>query len=174
MPDFQWKDQSFHSAVARYYAPSDLCGVGGMHRERICANASWSTGHRFDTVFVALEDAGARPMCGMLVARVFLFFSFSDCYETDIPCVLVTWFINTANEPDPDTGMWVVEPELDPDGQCSVQVLPLDSILRGAHLLPRYGTGYLPEDFEHIYALDSFRDYYVNHFVDHHSHELLT
>ena len=113
-------------------------------------------------------------MRGMLIARVLLFFSFNDHYETDIPCALVNWFINTADEPDPDTGMWVVESELDPDGQCSVQVLRLDSILRGAHLLPQYGTGYLPEDFEHIYALDAFRDYFVNHFVDHHSHELLT
>ena len=31
----------YHSAVASYHAPSDLSGIHGMHRERICAVPSW-------------------------------------------------------------------------------------------------------------------------------------
>lgn len=30
----------FNSAVATYYAPSDLSGIGGMHREQIQAVSS--------------------------------------------------------------------------------------------------------------------------------------
>jgi hypothetical protein len=31
----------YHSAVARFYAPSDLCGAGGMYRECIRSNPNW-------------------------------------------------------------------------------------------------------------------------------------
>ncbi|KAJ7845711.1 hypothetical protein B0H14DRAFT_2357935, partial [Mycena olivaceomarginata] len=30
-----------HSAIARFYAPSNLGGAGGMYRERIRSNPSW-------------------------------------------------------------------------------------------------------------------------------------
>ena len=50
----------------------------------------------------------------------------------------------------------------------------LDSIARGAHLLPVYGLGFLPEDFQYAVSLDVFTSYFVNHYIDHHSHEFLT
>jgi hypothetical protein len=31
----------YHSAVAQFYAPNDLCGTGGMCYERIRSNPSW-------------------------------------------------------------------------------------------------------------------------------------
>ncbi|KAJ7856063.1 hypothetical protein B0H14DRAFT_3085331 [Mycena olivaceomarginata] len=52
-----------HSAVARFYAPSDLGGAGGMYRERIRSNPNWHGYPRRDTVLV---DVGAPLMRGIL------------------------------------------------------------------------------------------------------------
>ncbi|KAF8485593.1 hypothetical protein F5888DRAFT_1625523, partial [Russula emetica] len=42
-----------NSAIARFFAPSDLCGAGGMYQERIRCNPSWRDEYaRYDTVFV--------------------------------------------------------------------------------------------------------------------------
>ena len=40
-PTFLGKVSIFLSAIATYYAPSDPCGIGGMHREYIRATPSW-------------------------------------------------------------------------------------------------------------------------------------
>ena len=53
-------------------------------------------------------------------------------------------------------------------------MIHLDSIARGTHLLPVYGSGFLPEDFHYVVSLDAFKSYYVNHYIDHHAHEFLT
>ena len=35
LPLFNGELKVYHSAVARYYALSDICGVGGLHHEHI-------------------------------------------------------------------------------------------------------------------------------------------
>ncbi|KAI0246059.1 hypothetical protein BJV78DRAFT_1136045, partial [Lactifluus subvellereus] len=43
----------YHSAVSRFFAPSDLCGAGGMYQERIRSNPNWRDEYtQCDTVFV--------------------------------------------------------------------------------------------------------------------------
>jgi hypothetical protein len=116
-------------------------------------------------------------MEGMLIARIHLLFSFAD-YETDeggkvIQCALVSWFVPASHERDPDTGMWTVKPERTRNHQ-PVQVIPLKSIARGAHLLPKYGVGMLPDDITHVNSLDAFQTYFVNPYIDHHCHEFLS
>ena len=75
IPTFNSSIHVYHSAIARFYAPNDLCGAGGMSCEIICANPSWHRMKRYDTVFVALND---KPgMLGMVIACVLLFFHFS-------------------------------------------------------------------------------------------------
>ncbi|KAI9442800.1 hypothetical protein F5148DRAFT_963657, partial [Russula earlei] len=107
-PEFSSRISVFHSAVASFYAPSDLCGAGGMYHERIRANPQWKGNPRFDTVFVAVDDGEENPfMHGMMVARVLLFFSFSDpMLQEELPCALINWFIPAIEYPDPSTGMW--------------------------------------------------------------------
>ena len=86
-------------------------------------------------------------MQGMLIARVHLLFSFMD-HETaeqgeTVQCTLVSWFLPTSNQHDSETGMWMVKPE--GTQRCRpVQVIPLKSITRGAHLLPKYSTSHSP------------------------------
>jgi hypothetical protein len=165
----------YHMATVQYYAPSSQCGIGGMYREMIRANPNFGGSLRYDTVFVLVSD-NDEDMKGLLVARILLFFTYFDAYQgRDTPCALVNWFIHPDNKPqrDEDTGMWKLCRELDEAGNKPVQVIHLDTILHGAHLLPCYGEGFLPENFSYIYALDAFDYYLVNQFIDYHAHELL-
>jgi len=68
--------------------------------------------------------------------------------------------------------MWVVEPERIA-GQKPLQVIHLEAIMWGSHLLPVFGEGFLNEEFSFIDALDAFRSFYVNRHIDHHAHHLL-
>ena len=144
-----------------------------MYRQRIRCNPSWYGHPRQDTVFV-VEDEDQPGMEGMLIARLRLLFSFVDADDGDVvPCALVSWFVPTQGEHDPETGMWTVEPE--GTRACRpVQVIPLKSIARGAHLLPKYGSGFLPNTISHVNALDVFQAYFVNSYIDHHCHEFLS
>ena len=47
----------YHSAVATFYASSDLCGADGMCRERIQSTPAFHGHPRHDTIFVVLDDS---------------------------------------------------------------------------------------------------------------------
>ncbi|KAF8140679.1 hypothetical protein K438DRAFT_1995789 [Mycena galopus ATCC 62051] len=168
-PVFAGRIVVHHSAVARFYAPSDLGGAGGMYRERIRSNPNWHGYPRRDTVLV---DAGSAVMHGLVIGRVLLFFSFTFA-ERSFECALVNWLVPVGDAPDPDTGMWVVELE-----HCrrvpTLAIIPVDSIARGAHLIGVYGMTALPEDFHFSDSLDAFNTYFVNPYADHHMHEFLS
>ena len=119
LPEFSSSINAFHSATATFYAPSDMCGAGGMYRERIWANRQWKGKPRYDTVFVKVsdeeddDDEELEIMHGMLIARVLLFFSFHDpvlCEE--VPCALVNWFMPVSNQRDGVMGMWELKLEM--------------------------------------------------------------
>lgn len=117
-------------------------------------------------------------MNGFSVARILLLFScFDPIQNQDVDCALVRWYSHPNDLParDTDTGMWQVIPESNElDFGYPVQVISLSSIARGIHLLPCYGSGFLPVDFPFTRALDAFETYHVNHFIDYHAHELLS
>ncbi|KAF6763988.1 hypothetical protein DFP72DRAFT_873930 [Ephemerocybe angulata] len=162
-----------HSATAHFYAPSDMCGTGGMQRQTIRCNPRWRGHPRRDTVFVAeSDDPGMR---GLLIAQLIVLFSFVDNQSDERhECALVNWFPTVDTDPDPDTGMWVVTREKE-EGVCPLQVISLRTIVRGAHLLPVFGdSGRLPESFSFTQALDAFSHYFVNPYIDYHTHELLS
>ncbi|KAK7684404.1 hypothetical protein QCA50_012351 [Cerrena zonata] len=166
-----FKISLFTSAIATFYAPSDISGIGGMRFERIRATRSWRKGPpRYDCVFVE-TNADEKGMRGLHVARVRLFFSFKH-EGVVFPCALIEWFEPVVNNPDELTGMWVVEPEFDGDGIRECAIIHLDSIVRAAHLIPVYGVDSLPPFFHFSESLDAFQAYYVNKYVDHHAHEI--
>lgn len=169
-PAFDGTIKVYHSAVATFYAPSDLSGSGGMRRERIRSTPHFFGHPRRDTVFVVIDDSQAG-MEAMEIGRVLLFFSF-EYRRKNFSCALINWFVHT-DERDSDTGMWVVEQELDRLGQPTVEVIHVDSIARAAHLLPVYGGSRVPEEFHYHSALDTFHTFFVNHYVDHHAHEFI-
>ncbi|KAF8205468.1 hypothetical protein K438DRAFT_1963910 [Mycena galopus ATCC 62051] len=171
-PRFDSHIKAYHSATARFYAPSDLCGAGGMRCERIRSNPQWHGAYpRCDTVFINV-DAELPGMLGIIIGRIFLFFSFTY-HDIHYPCALVQWFPRHAATWDDVTGLWVVTPEAYCNGQKCLAVIHLDSIARTAHLIPVYRASSLPENFHYSYSLDAFRAFFVNSYADHHVHEFL-
>ncbi|KAI0309305.1 hypothetical protein OF83DRAFT_1185856 [Amylostereum chailletii] len=171
-PRFDGHITVFPSAVATFYAPSDFSGIGGMHCERIRSTASWRHGPaRRDCVFLE-KDPDAAGFRGLYIVRVLLFFQFvSD--GVIYPCALVSWFSPISEMPCPDTGMWIVEPDLDGGGERQMSVIHIDCILRGAHLIGvSAGAEFIPCSLSHTDSLDAFRAFYVNKYADHHSHEI--
>ncbi|PSS35368.1 hypothetical protein PHLCEN_2v1705, partial [Hermanssonia centrifuga] len=113
-PSFRGKLSEYNSAAATYYAPSDLSGTGGMHREHIRATLSWGNGPaRYDCMLVNV-DPSLGGFRGLDAVRVRMFFSF-EWKSVIYPCALVEWYRRTADEASEDTGMWVVERDLDAD-----------------------------------------------------------
>ncbi|KAF7972371.1 hypothetical protein HWV62_18074 [Athelia sp. TMB] len=161
----------YPSAQAIFYAPSDLCGTGGMRKELIRAVPSWFNGPaRYNTVFVetAPDENG---MLALDAARIRLFFSL-EFRGTVYPCALVHWYQRIDDVPDDTTGMWVVQPEVDENDRPLAAILHLDTILRASHLIPIFGTTTVPRGLSPAHSLDIFRAFYVNKFVDHHAFEI--
>ena len=154
-----------------FYAPSDLSGVGGMHRERIRAVSSWRKGPaRYDCAFVE-KDPDLPGFRGLHVVRILHFLKFS-LDGKEFPCALVTWFSPVSDDPCEDTGMWVVEPDLDHDGQRAMSIIHIDCILRGAHLIGVAGNDKIPLKLKYSSSLTAFKAFYVNKYIDHHAHEI--
>jgi len=101
-----------------------------------------------------------------------MFFSFLYCQKFHF-CVLVHWYVCESDERDEDTGMWIVHLEQTRGGKAVLDVIDAESIVRGAHLLPVYGNSQFPERFSHFNALSMHKSFFVNHFADHHSNELI-
>ncbi|KIM78086.1 hypothetical protein PILCRDRAFT_794732 [Piloderma croceum F 1598] len=59
-------------------------------------------------------------------------------------------------------------------GSVHITVIHLDCVARGARLLPLYGSSFVPEDLHFSDSLNVFHAYFVNHYIDHHSHDFLT
>jgi hypothetical protein len=148
-----------------------------MYREIIRSTPWWSRGDiggpRRDCVFVDGGETEAPGMQGLLIARVYLFFKFSFA-NADYPCALVHWYTTVGTEPDSSTGLWVVEPEYAHGHYRNMGVIHLDSIVRGAHLLPRFpSTTLLPREINYTQTLDVYRSFYVNKHIDHHAFEIV-
>jgi hypothetical protein len=162
----------FHSATATYHAPSDLLGIGGMHRERIRATPTWQHGPgRYDCVFMD-NELDIDGFAGLNVARVKLFLSFTVDDGTTYPCALVEWFSRFGDSPCEDTGLWRVVPDRDGRGQRAASLIHVDAILHGAHLIGVSGTHFVPAILSFSNSLDTFQIYYVNKYIDHHAHEI--
>jgi len=170
-PQFRGKIRTHYSARAIYYSPSELSGSGGMHSEVIRSHPSWYNGYeRRDTVLVQDGPEDDR-MGGILVARIIRLLSFSY-NDTFYPCALVEWFIPCGEEPDPITGMWIVKAEIS-RGKRTREVIHLESIIRACHLIGVYRNDHIPTDFHFSFTHNSFQYFYLNKYIDYHSHESL-
>lgn len=107
-------------------------------------------------------------MLGLDIASARQFFSFTFRGKL-YTCVLVHWFKQCGIWPSDDTGMWVVEQELDKDGKQMACILHLDTIIRAAHLIAVYGEEFVTRNLLPGYSLDIFQKYYINKYTDHHS-----
>ncbi|KAJ7883392.1 hypothetical protein B0H13DRAFT_2235400 [Mycena leptocephala] len=153
-PDPPSRVMVFPSAIAKFHAPSDQSGIHGMLHERIRAVRTWRGGAaRYDS-------------------RVLLFMPFKYRGSV-IPCALVTWFSAIGDEPCPDVGMWMVEPDLDHRRQRVMDIIHIDTILRAAHLVGIHGDSkFFPRHFKFSDTLDRFKAFYINKYADHHANEI--
>ncbi|KAK0447486.1 uncharacterized protein EV420DRAFT_1622436 [Desarmillaria tabescens] len=142
-----------------------------MHHECIHSTHSWqnSSAH-YDCMF-AEADKDLLSFQSLHIACVLLFFSIQH-EDIPYPCALVTWFSEVDDQPCEETGMWIVKPDMDPQGRQLMLVIHLDSILHGAHLIGVSGTTLLPVELKHTDSLNAFQYFYVNKYADHHSHEI--
>ncbi|KAG2083637.1 hypothetical protein BD769DRAFT_1633119 [Suillus cothurnatus] len=161
----------FNSASSRFYVLSDLSGIGGMRVEHIRACPSWRNEHsRNDCVFINM-DSSLPGMRGLEVARVCAFVSFQ--YRGEVyPCAVIRWFDKVGDAADEDTGMWIVRPGYRANNSPEHAVIHLDAIYHAAHLIPVYGTEFLPQELKFYHSYDAFQTYYVNKYVDHHAFEI--
>lgn len=170
-PTFSGNVGLYTSATTTFYAPSELAGTGGMHREVIRSTASWYNQYeRRDTVLIQTGSED-DPMGGMTVARVLRFLSVV-CKKTRYPFAYVEWYKRVSNAPHPLTGMWEVTLEKE-QGQPVVGMVHLDCIVRACHLIANYGRATLPHGLHFANSLDVFPFFFVNHFSDYHAHECI-
>ncbi|KAG2084606.1 uncharacterized protein F5147DRAFT_748792 [Suillus discolor] len=162
-PRFKGRVKVFNSAAATFFAPSDPSGVGGMRREHIRVVPSWRRGPAHnDTVFI--NTGSEDGINGMEVSRVL---------GKTFPCALIHWFKLFANEPNPDTGMWMVRPSFHAESRSrELSIVHVDTIVRACHLLPIFDTHFTPEHIMLHNILDLWPSFYVNKFMDHHMFEI--
>jgi hypothetical protein len=144
-----------------------------MRREYIRAVSSWRNGQaRYDTVLVN-SDPEIGGVHGFEVARVFLLFSFRH-EDIEYPCALIQWYSHVGDEPDDETGLWMVEPDTNDAGDPHLAIIHLDSIYRAVHLLPAHRNNTFVERTITMHSsLDMFQLFYINRFADHQSFEVL-
>ena len=68
--------------------------------------------------------------------------------------------------------MWIVEPDLDDEGQHITAIVYLETAICGAHLIPVYGSAFIPHNLHYSEMLGTFCAYYINKYADHHMHEI--
>jgi hypothetical protein len=169
-PQIQGQIKIYTSASAVFYAPSELSGPGGMHREIIRSTPSWyGTYERRDTVLLQ-DNPDEDGMRGMVVGRVLRFMSIAHD-AVDYPCALVEWFDRVGQHPDPLTGLWRVRPIKTNGGRRAVRIVPLGSIFRACQLIGMYQRAPLPPQFHFSHSHIAFKSFYVNSYADYHAHE---
>jgi hypothetical protein len=166
------KIRVFYSATATFRAPSDPSGIRSMRREQIRAAPSWRyDAPRYDCAFVS-SGSEDDPLQGLNVCRIFLFFTFVH-KNILYPCALIQWYSFVGNEPDEDTGMWMVEPDIRSDDSRLLAVVHIDSIYRAAHLMPAYLTAqFIDRSLGMHDSLDFFDLFYINKFADHNAFQI--
>lgn len=101
--------------------------------------------------------------------HLFILFKFvSRLYE----CAAIKWYVPVADEPDKDTGMWVVEPEFNNDSVSHpYEVIHIDSIYCSAHLIGYYKMYFVPPALLALDSLDAFEVFFINSWtIDYHAH----
>jgi hypothetical protein len=170
-PPFHGSIKIYSSASATFYAPSELSGPGGMHREIIRSTPQWyGTYERRDTVLLQ-DNPDEDGMRGMVVGRVLRFMSIPHA-SVEYPCALVEWFERVGQNPDPLTGLWRVRPTRI-GGRRAVRIVPLGSIFRACQLIGMYERTALPPQFHFSHTHIAFKFFYVNSFADYHAHETI-
>jgi hypothetical protein len=103
-----------------------------------------------------------------------MFFSFT-LEEEVFTCALIHEFCKVFTDPDPDNGLWILEPDFNRDGYRIMSVVHIDSIIRAAHLLPLFKDDTpIPREINFTNTLDVFKAFYFNKYIDYHAFRILS
>ena len=72
---------------------------------------------------------------------------------------MVQWYSHCGDEPNKDTGMWIVEPDVYEDGKLITDIVHLDTIVCTSHLIAMYGNKPILKGIPFCYALELFHSY---------------
>ncbi|KIK80887.1 hypothetical protein PAXRUDRAFT_157416 [Paxillus rubicundulus Ve08.2h10] len=144
-----------------------------MQCEYICSCPLWrNESPRLDCIFVTTNPE-LVGMQGLDVVQFLTFFPFSF-RRKKYPCAIVHWFTH-SEDPDPNTRMWIswcsssrIHCILSPD----ISILHINMIYCAAHLIPVYGTRFIPTRIQPHQPYHIFHAFYVNKFADHHTFEI--
>ena len=174
-PWFNSSIHIFNLACSRFYASSNLSGIGGMQSEFIQSMLWWrNEGPQKDCIFVT-TNLGNQDSTGMRafdIACIHAFVSFTNISGIHYPCTIVCWFNKVDNSLDEDTGIWIVWPSYLHDHSPNFAVIHIDTIYHAAHLIPIYGTSHISQHIKPHNSYDTFCAFYVNKYVDHHVFKL--
>jgi hypothetical protein len=172
LPVFHGRIAVHTSAAAVFYAPSELAGIGGMHRELIRSTSLWYGSYeRRDTVLFQSSPDYGDILGGMLVGRVRRFVSFRHL-NTRYAAALVEVFDVDGDEPDGLTGMWMLRPRKQ-GSQRQLKLIDIRKIWRACHIIGCYGQTRIPPAFHFSKTHIAFTRYYLNHFANYHAHECI-
>ena len=165
------KVYTYPSAIARFHAPSNKSGLGGMLWEWLWSVPRWHGGaERCDYVFIA-QDEDLPGFHGLLVRQVLGFIKLTHEGIT-YPAAVISWFEMIGTHPCPQMNMWKVRHDLGANGQWQLKIVHLDTIVQGVHLISIAGSAYIPYELDYTNSLDAFKAFYVNIFIDYHAHEI--
>ncbi|KAG2052446.1 hypothetical protein BDR06DRAFT_983134 [Suillus hirtellus] len=125
-PSFTGHIKIFHSTSTKFIAPSNPSRITGMQCEHIHAVPSWYNGPGQYNCAFVNVDDKQDGMLSMGV------------------------------EQDELTGMWMVVLSLNEDGSHDLLIIHIDSIIHGAHLLPIFGTQFIPPGLQFHDSLDAY------------------
>ncbi|KAG2737482.1 calcium ATPase [Suillus brevipes Sb2] len=63
----------------------------------------------------------------------------------------------------------MVAPSFHEDSSRDLAVIHIETVFRAAHLIPIYGSEYIPPSLKFYQSLDTFGSFYVNKYADHHA-----
>ncbi|KAF8256945.1 hypothetical protein EI94DRAFT_1635809 [Lactarius quietus] len=85
----------------------------------------------------------------------------------------VNWLVRDDDKPEPDTGLWTVSLE-ECHGVLTSDIIDMRSITHATHLIPVFGSDPIPPKIQYSNALDNYKTFFVNSFVNHHAYKFVT
>ncbi|KAH9829113.1 uncharacterized protein C8Q71DRAFT_718714 [Rhodofomes roseus] len=133
---------------------------------------------RFDTALVNEREGGHIGVTGYRVGQVRAIFSlskkahqnvFQDHPDAPSHFVYLEWFSRFKPRPEPNHLFYRIQRPRTQDGERFAAIVPLESLHRSAHLIPKFGAVQPPE-WTSDNVLELCETFYVNSFTDRHTY----
>ena len=69
--------------------------------------------------------------------------------------------------------MWIVTQEIGQTKQPALGLININSIVHSVHLIGIAGSHLVPYEVDHTNALEAFKTFYINKYIDYHTYEVV-